>query len=556
VSRVLAICLDGYEPSLALAMMNAGEMPAMRDLAERSARYRLDHGPDLRTGLAGEHVATGLSATDASRWAAVHFNRDTYEVWQQGTTLPPFPSRYPFRTVVFDPPYFDLAAAPGVVGMVNWGAHDPGVAPAARPAVVMDEILQRFGAYPAGAWIYGTPWNSVERAGAMGEHLAGAVRLRAQIAAWLFKQRLPDWDLAILTVSEAHSAIEGLWHGIDECHPLHGLPSSAVARAGVRAVYREIDALVRQLQAEVPDATVVVFSMHGMGANGSDPASMFLLGELLYRHAFHAPRHNWSGELSWVREGVPALPESQAWAAFVRSGFRNSAGRRKRPLARRLGDRLARMLRPTKRDSAVARRKRSIDWMPIADYRQAWPLMPAFALPSFYDGRIRLNVKGRESRGTVPLERYARVRDEIADLVRQCRNPAGGGRVVKAIEFPDRRSPLEIGETESDLIVVWDDAPLGLTHPDLGTVGPVPYRRSGGHTGQHGFAYFAGESIDPGERNVASSYDVIPTILDLLGVRDDTISGSSVLHRDGSAPPHAGSRAAVTNRATTPARPT
>lgn len=537
MSRVLAICLDGYEESLALAMMNSGELPAMRDLANRSARYQLDHGPDLRTGLAGEHVATGLSATDAHRWAAVHFDRNTYDVWQRGTELPPFPSRYPFRTVVFDPPYFDLTAAQNVRGMVSWGAHDPGVPPTARPADILPEMLQRFGAYPAGDWIYGTPWNSVARARAMGESLAGAVRLRTQIAVWLFKQRLPDWDLALLTVSEAHSAIEGLWHGVDEHHPLHGAPSSVVAGAGVCNVYREIDALVRQVQLEFPDATIVAFSMHGMGANGSDPASMFLLGELLYRHAFHAPRHRLPNELNLLGDGVPALPESTSWNAWVSAGlFESASGSARllaRQMARKLPEGVKRVLRSKATSSAAEQEngKHSLGWMPVTSYRKFWPLMPAFALPSFYDGRVRLNLKGRESRGTVPLEHYARVRDEIASLIHDCTNPLGGGPVVKAIEFSHRSNPLEIGETESDLTIVWSNAPLGLTHPDLGTIGPTPYRRSGGHTGMHGFAYLAGNSIEPGERGLTRSYDVIPTILDLLGVRDDAISGSSVFRR-------------------------
>ncbi|HEV7445842.1 MAG TPA: hypothetical protein VGO18_24915, partial [Steroidobacteraceae bacterium] len=60
-------------------------MPALRALSELSARFSLDHGPALRTGLAGEHVATGLSPTDAGRWSAVRFEPATYSVRQEGT---------------------------------------------------------------------------------------------------------------------------------------------------------------------------------------------------------------------------------------------------------------------------------------------------------------------------------------------------------------------------------------------------------------------------------------------------------------------------------------
>src|SRR5262249_7732500 len=112
--RVLAIYLDGYEQSLGQRLMSAGDMPEMRRLAASSARFLLDHGSAQRSGLAGEHVATGLSPEAARRWSAVHFDPRTYEVWQEGTRLRPFPADLECRTVVFDATYFDLNAAPTV----------------------------------------------------------------------------------------------------------------------------------------------------------------------------------------------------------------------------------------------------------------------------------------------------------------------------------------------------------------------------------------------------------------------------------------------------------
>ena len=38
----------------------------------------------------------------------------------------------------------------------------------------------------------------------------------------------------------------------------------------------------------------------------------------------------------------------------------------------------------------------STDWVPASRYRSHWATMRAFALPSMYDGRIRLNLRGRE----------------------------------------------------------------------------------------------------------------------------------------------------------------
>ena len=124
--RVLAIGLDGLEASFVERLMAEGEMPALSELARRSARFRLDHGPAQRTGLAWEHVASGLSPEDGDRWAAVEFDPATYTAWQEGARFTPWWEGIGRRVVVFDTPYVDLRRAPSTRGIVGWGAHDPG----------------------------------------------------------------------------------------------------------------------------------------------------------------------------------------------------------------------------------------------------------------------------------------------------------------------------------------------------------------------------------------------------------------------------------------------
>ena len=48
-------------------------------------------------------------------------------------------------------------------------------------------------------------------------------------------------------------------------------------------------------------------------------------------------------------------------------------------------------------------------------------------------------------------------------------------------------------------------------------MGPVPVRRTGGHTGRHGVAYLAAPAVAPGDRGIRSSFDVVPTLVQLLG---------------------------------------
>jgi hypothetical protein len=536
--RLLAVGLDGYEASLGDQLMAMGELPALARLLSRSARFRLDHGPAQRTGLAWEQVSTGRSPAATGRWSAVAFDPHTYEVWQEGTRLEPFPARLEAPTVVFDPPYFALDLAPSARGVVDWGAHDPGVEPGARPRALLAELESRFGPYPAKDWIYGIVWPSAERTRTMGDALVRATDVRAEAARWLLHERCPDWRLAIVVAGELHSATEGLWHGLDSKHPLHRLPSAAPAAEGLRAVYRAADRLVATLTDAFSDATVVVFAMGGMGPNRSDVASMVLLPELLYRRAFGQPMFH--EPQAWVRAsaGQPMLSEDEDWSAAVNAHFRHRRSPRDRvrsAVARILPGPLRRGRRhPTPPVPASSGPLHlSLDWMPASGYQPYWGRMRYFALPSFYDGRIRVNLAGRERHGRVTLSEYRAVCDEIEDMVRGCRDAATGEAVVDAIERCAGSDPRTLGPAEADLVIVWRGGALGFDHPRIGRIGPVPYRRPGGHTGPYGIAGISGPGVTAGDFGVRSSFDVVPTIVELL---DETVppglSGASLLARD------------------------
>jgi predicted AlkP superfamily phosphohydrolase/phosphomutase len=508
--RVLAVGLDGYEHSLAEGLMAEGLLPNMRRLRAQSARFLLDHGRDKYSGLTWEQVSTGKTCAAAGRWSPVTFHPSSYRVSQDPTASAPFLAGLAAEAVVFDLPYCDLSRAPRVRGVTDWGAHDPGVARASRPAGLHAELAARFGPYPAADHLYGMFWQSAEKTRVAAEALAKAVRVRAAAARWLLGERLPDWELGIVVISESHSAVEPMWHGVDAGHPLHGLPSAAAAREGLRRVYLAIDDLLGELAAAFADATLVLFAMHGMGPNDADVAGMVLLGELLYRHSFGKPYLREPAWRAHTPQGVPLLTEGQNWQAELRAAV---------PMPGRFW--LARS---------------DLDWMPAARYRHRWPKMKAFALPAFADGRVRINLRGRERRGVVPPANYEAVRAELVELLRACREPLTGESVIEHVDYPDKH-PYEIGPTEADLYVLWRGAPLGLVHPQLGRIGPLPYRRTGGHTGAWGFAYLMGDAFAPGEHGTASSFDVVPTLLDLLGQRRPAgVCGRSLVGRAVAAP--------------------
>jgi len=521
--RTLAIGLDGYEPSLGEVLRAAGRMPHLSRLHEQSARVELEHGNARYSGLAWEHVSRGLAPEAASRFSAVHFDRDRYEARQHGTSSAPLFASLDLRAVIFDAPYFDLERAPNCCGLVSWGAHDGGTPRHSRPAELAAEIESRFGPYPAQEFLYGFVWPDAERTRAMGDALERAVDARAEIGRWLLCERFPEWDFALLVVSELHSALEALWHGVDPEHPLHALPSAKPAHDGVVRAYTAVDRLIGSIRECAEAAQVVVFSMHGMGPNRSDVPSMLLLPELLYR-ASHGrvgftPRPEWAAAPS----GIPLLGPGASWSRAVLDGCtpRRGAKRSWRIRARRAWGRLA--------PDAPAVSGDSLGWMPAARYQRCWSDMDAFALPSFYDGRVRINLRGRERFGRVAPADYEACCDEVEELLADCRDLRTGEPVVAEIERPLRGNPGAAAATHADLVIRWRGSALGFRHPRLGAIGPAPYRRTGGHAGGPGVGYFELPDAAPGDYGRRSAFDVVPTLLDLCGVAADGISGESLL---------------------------
>jgi predicted AlkP superfamily phosphohydrolase/phosphomutase len=540
--RTLVIGLDGYDAKIADDLIRAGRLPRIAALRKQCARFELDHGDAKRTGLGWEHVSMGRSPDAYARWSPVKFDVSRYEAVQHGTRGVPFVSATDLRAVVFDPPYFDLSRAPNARGIVCWGAHDPGIAPLSTPASLAGEIEARFGSYPATPFIYGFVWPYPALAREMGEALTRAVDVRAAASRWLLAERLPDWELAIVAVSELHSGLEGLWHGIDPRHPLHALPSAAPCRDGVIAIYEAVDRLVGQLCDAFSDARLVVFSLHGMGPNTSDVAGTLLLPELLYRRqfgrSFYTPRADWAaapdgipmlspGE-RWSREVIGCLGDERETAAAARSWARGAW--------RKLGG------RRRKRERA----QKYVEWMPAVHYRRFWSRMDAFALPAYYEGQVRINLVGRERNGRVSPENYDAFCDALCAVLEACRDPRTGESVVSHIQRPVRKAPLSAPDTLPDLAVHWRGTPIELEHPSVGRVGPAPYRRTGGHTGGFGMAYLRGAGLAVGDYGVRSAFDVVPTMIELCGRRVTAgVSGSSLLRSADQAPDEAADTALI-----------
>lgn len=529
--RLLVLGLDGFELSIAETLMAEGQMPHFKRLHERSASFALDHGDARDTGLAWEHFCTGKRPEDYHRWSAIDFDPATYAARQLPTATHPFTSKLPGKVVLFDVPYHRLEPHSAVRGMANWGAHDPGVEMHSNPLDLCREVTDRFGEYPAREYIYGFVWPDAERARDMADKLTAATRKRTEIVEWLLTDRMPDWDTAIVSVSEPHSGLEALWHGWDKTHPLHDLESAVEARRGIVSIYREIDRLVGMCSERFPDAAIVPFTMHGMGSNTSDVLSMALLPELLFRLEFG--QENLQARPDWLLSQGKALGREEDWSSSVNSMLRfhypselPRAGGGKEGLASFLA-RIRGKADETEEEEVPI----GLKWMPCAHYAPFWPKMDSFVLPAFYDGQIRLNVEGRERSGRIRADQIGRTLDELERQLLQLRDGLTGEPVVKAFRRPVEADPMAAARSQCDLIVQWRTASVSVEHPVAGRIGPVPFRRTGGHTGDAGFAWLAGPGIDAVSGGRRDAFDLPATVGRLAGIDPQSwdFSGSDLL---------------------------
>ncbi|CRI67509.1 putative Type I phosphodiesterase/nucleotide pyrophosphatase [Thiocapsa sp. KS1] len=533
--RLVIIGLDGLEIRYAERLMERGELPALDALRARSACFRLDHGPAQRTGLAWEHFASGLSPAAARRWSAVELDPGTYKAWQEGARFTPFLEHLGARVTVFDAPYVDLRRTTEMRGVVGWGAHDPGTEPYGQPAELARSFQERFGPYPAAEWTYATPAYCAATCESMGRALAAAVDRRLAAALWMLES-VPDTDVFFVVTGELHSAVEGLWHGVDPDHPLHAHPSAPAAAKALLEVHRAVDRFVARLAEACSGCDLLAFAMGGMGTNTSDLQSMALLPEVLFRDAFGRPLLQVPSDWTRSPDAVLHLDAQEGWNN-ARSWF---PAPEMRPA--RFGRGLRRLVRrvlPPKTGSGtpLGPFRSPLNWQPTARYAAWWSQMDAFALPSFYDGRIRVNLRGREREGRVDPNEYPETLERLESLLDECIDPRTGKSAVAHFERPAVDDPFALDSSDADLTVVWSSPATALIHPRYGTIGPLPYRRTGGHTGPHGIAYLAASSIAPGNYGERSSFDIAPTVVDLIGgCNASALSGRSLLRdTDGTA---------------------
>jgi predicted AlkP superfamily phosphohydrolase/phosphomutase len=541
--RVAAVAIDAAEWWLVQRLMDQGRLPHLARIRAEAVQCRLRNEVAYRSELVWRRFLTGREPAADNLWApAAVFCPESYDSFSVGAPGgEPFYALGPKRTVIaFDLIHSTIEGGVEGVQITGWGAHSPQYPRSSSPTGLLREIDARFGVNPAFGNDFDIGWFAPRYIDRLTEACLVGTRRRVQIAEWLRQEAVPDWDLLVLCMSEVHSTGHHFWHGVDERHPLHGTTTSEQAGRRMIEVLEATDEAVGALAAALPpDTALVVFALHGMQP-ADDLVSTVLLPELLHRQRFqrallHDPDHE-----AWRRRGCPpAVPApDESWHGYMRSRFADGGFDRARHLARRvlpggayeglrrlagkepslpLGS-LATPIPPEVDPTAEAvdAFRKPFDYQVASWYERHWPHMPAFALPSFADGHVRINLAGREANGVVDPDHYERACDDVVRLLSACRDARTGEPVVEDVLRLRAGDPFDPDGPDADLLVLWNGAPDTLAHPSLGVIGPYPHMRTSAHS-PNGFAFVRAPGLAPGDLGERPACDLTPTLLHLMG---------------------------------------
>ena len=530
-ASVIAIGLDSTDPQLLERWMKEGYLPNLRRLRQQGTYGRVQNTEYYRAETPWTSFLTGCSPTKTGYWSPIKFCSKTYDAeLVEAYDFVEYPPFYALgaqkKIAVLDMPHARISDNVNGMQVLAWGAHSPQGPSESRPAHLFQELVDEYGAHPGLRNDHASCFD-LDALQRLEEKLLAGISRRTAIALDLLAR--DKWDFFLTVFGETHAAGHFMWHLSQPNHPLYEALGKQ-AKDSLLVIFQAIDRAVAQIvNAAGIGAQVMVFSVHGMDTNVMDLPSMFFLPEFMYRwnfpgrfglakgdtnHFFGSPILNCK-KGSWLWE---------VWSSRNDSNFLRRFARRQLPY--RISKLLARLWGEDPNGDLISPFTLRAKGYPLffqaaSWYGPSWKRMRAFALPSFSEGYIRINLQGRDAEGVVAPEDYEQVCKEIEASLRILKDAKTGTPMVKEIirtrqiaEDCDPKLP------DADLVVIWQESCVAdaVESFEVGRIGPVPHFRTGSHRAE-GFFIGNGRGFIPGSvMPKIQALDLPPTLLSFLNV--------------------------------------
>ena len=456
--QVLAFAIDAAEPTLIRKMIEQNEMPTLKALLSDGRWMNVKSPADIGSGSVWASFLTGEDPV-----AHGFYGEWCWEPEQMGVRRVTSQELIPFwktlaengTTVgVLDVPFMTLVGLSKGFEVSEWGPHEllEGRVHAAPEGVA--NLISNHVAHPLSydRLDAGGP-NDYENLQRLISASLDGIRQRGSLAQNLITETRPH--LALIAFTEIHHAAHFLWHTVEPEHPVYGkdvFGDLRTLKPSLKEIYREVD---RQIGALIETfgegATIMVFSLHGMQPSHGVPA---FLSSLLCEKGF-AQLAGWNSQ-SWTERAIALM----------------AAAKRRSPTA-------LRKLYYKTMPSTTTQRLARPTMMPAHD----WNRTRAFALPTDQHGWIRINLRGREAGGIVPVDQYEGICQELEQLIRSLTTEDGKLLARKVIRTAERGEDA-LASRLPDLVVHWQDevfaAPLRIKGSSV-EAQPVGRKYNGQH---------------------------------------------------------------------------
>lgn len=488
---LLIVGFDAGDPHLLQQWAEEGHLPTLASIMKRGC-WAETCGPELMLEHgAWRSIFSGISRAGHGFYYFRQLKPRTYDVpliYGADIHAPPFwaSSNSGKRVLVVDVP--EGAIERGVPGLqiANWKVHRGYISraaadqPASEPAGLLEELIPEFG---RPAQLIEAADADPEKNRSMRLELLSHVEKKGALCRHLIQRARPD--VSVCCFGESHTAGHQFWRYCAEGSAQRPAYGGEFAHA-IRDVYQAIDRQLGLLMAQVPPSTNVVV-LSSIGLTDHYPA-----GALMEDFCF--------------RLGYQAAPEANPIS------FRPMALlRRMLPEAWRIW--LSRCLSRESRERLFAQQFRS---------SANWRKTTAFAIPSFYTGFLRVNLRGREPEGIVEAgAQYDALLQQLEADLRQLIDPKTGQPAIEKVVRSSELFGCGPPEVLPDLIVHWKSCPYfrdRVLHPKAElTQKRSEFFRDSDHI-HRGFVAGAGPAIqEHGRIGNVEVLDLAPTFLALLG---------------------------------------
>ncbi len=537
MDRTAVLIVDSADIDHMRREVAAGNMPHLEAFLRESALHPTRNVVSHRSEMAWAQFLGGGPAREIGWYGWWTFRPDEYQTVGTGCApVTPFYAIDPVESVVAD--VIQTHARPEVPGsqVFAYSAHSPQFPRSSVPAGLLTDIVDEIGYTRMFNNDHPLGWFDDRYLDALGSGAEESLGLRSEMTAKLL-DRTPDWRFLLGCVSEYHNVAHHTWHGVADDHLLSAAPTSANARAAMAATIAATDEHIGAFIELAGDATVVLGSHHGHQA-ADDVINCVLLPELWYRKDFGGKALHDPDQQAWKRNGMPplSLHRDRDWGPSLRTHFRPSMSDIPRAIFSRLPRswyEKARTARggpphsPRWEFDVDASPEQQLDgvmeWSREEDlgrevphwYRRFWPAMRSFAIPTFDDGRIRVNLKGRERDGIVDPSEYEQELADIEAFVSKVVDARTGKPLVREIIFDKLHDPMDLAGPDADVVIRWDHATDAIEHPDIGMIGPHVFMRTSSHREEGWFAV-RGADAPAGEASDVMAPRQFTTVVDQL----------------------------------------